>query len=114
MKFLDRPPRFLFFTGKGGVGKTSIACATAITLARNHVGVDFADLYTDFEFVLVLGKTNIVHFHAPHHALDAVFAPGFFDFQTAMVPQRIPRAFEQLDVAHIGNYTAKIGFVSDN
>jgi arsenite/tail-anchored protein-transporting ATPase len=33
MKFLDRPPRFLFFTGKGGVGKTSIACATAIHLA---------------------------------------------------------------------------------
>ncbi len=32
-KFLDRPPRFLFFTGKGGVGKTSLACATAITLA---------------------------------------------------------------------------------
>lgn len=34
MKFLDDPPRFLFFTGKGGVGKTSIACASAITLAR--------------------------------------------------------------------------------
>ncbi|MGZ4524007.1 MAG: arsenical pump-driving ATPase [Mycobacteriaceae bacterium] len=34
MKFLTDPPRFLFFTGKGGVGKTSIACATAITLAR--------------------------------------------------------------------------------
>ncbi|MDO8846696.1 arsenical pump-driving ATPase [Methylicorpusculum sp.] len=33
MNFLDRPPRFLFFTGKGGVGKTSIACATAICLA---------------------------------------------------------------------------------
>lgn len=33
MQFLDRPPRFLFFTGKGGVGKTSIACATAIHLA---------------------------------------------------------------------------------
>lgn len=34
MKFLDQPPRFLFFTGKGGVGKTSIACATAIHLAE--------------------------------------------------------------------------------
>ena len=34
MKFLNDAPRFLFFTGKGGVGKTSIACASAITLAR--------------------------------------------------------------------------------
>ena len=34
MKFLQQPPRFLFFTGKGGVGKTSIACATAIALAQ--------------------------------------------------------------------------------
>lgn len=33
MKFLERPPRFLFFTGKGGVGKTSIACASAMQLA---------------------------------------------------------------------------------
>ena len=33
MNFLDHPPRFFFFTGKGGVGKTSIACATAVTLA---------------------------------------------------------------------------------
>ena len=33
LKFLDQPPRFLFFTGKGGVGKTSIACATALQLA---------------------------------------------------------------------------------
>lgn len=33
MHFLDQPPRFLFFTGKGGVGKTSIACATAVQLA---------------------------------------------------------------------------------
>jgi arsenite-transporting ATPase len=33
MRFLESPPRFLFFTGKGGVGKTSIACATAVELA---------------------------------------------------------------------------------
>lgn len=29
---LVHPTRYLFFTGKGGVGKTSLACATAITL----------------------------------------------------------------------------------
>ncbi|WP_191486894.1 arsenical pump-driving ATPase [Pseudomonas sp. FEN] len=33
MHFLENAPRFLFFTGKGGVGKTSIACATALQLA---------------------------------------------------------------------------------
>ena len=33
LHFLNDPPRFLFFTGKGGVGKTSIACASAVTLA---------------------------------------------------------------------------------
>jgi arsenite-transporting ATPase len=33
MQFLDDLPRHVFFTGKGGVGKTSIACATAVHLA---------------------------------------------------------------------------------
>jgi arsenite-transporting ATPase len=36
MKFLQQSPRFLFFTGKGGVGKTSIACATAVQLAETN------------------------------------------------------------------------------
>lgn len=39
MKFLKHPPRFLFFTGKGGVGKTSVACATAVRLASEGLRV---------------------------------------------------------------------------
>ena len=34
IELLHNPPRFLFLTGKGGVGKTSIACAAAVDLAR--------------------------------------------------------------------------------
>ena len=34
MPFLELDTRVLFFTGKGGVGKTSLACATAIAAGR--------------------------------------------------------------------------------
>lgn len=33
MEFLNHPTRHLFFTGKGGVGKTSVACAVAVWLS---------------------------------------------------------------------------------
>ena len=35
MNLLQNPTRNLLFTGKGGVGKTSIACATAVSLAES-------------------------------------------------------------------------------
>ena len=34
MSFIDDATRYLFFTGKGGVGKTSIACASGVALAE--------------------------------------------------------------------------------
>ena len=34
LRFLDRAPKTLFFTGKGGSGKTSVAAAAAIALTR--------------------------------------------------------------------------------
>jgi arsenite-transporting ATPase len=38
-RFLEYATRFLFFTGKGGVGKTSLACATSIALADHGARV---------------------------------------------------------------------------
>ncbi|MRR12641.1 arsenical pump-driving ATPase, partial [bacterium] len=37
--FLEAPTRFLLFTGKGGVGKTSLACASAVALADSGARV---------------------------------------------------------------------------
>ena len=39
LPFLTNLPRFVFFTGKGGVGKTSLACATAVRLAERGARV---------------------------------------------------------------------------
>jgi arsenite-transporting ATPase len=39
IRALDTPTPFLFFTGKGGVGKTSLACATAVGLAYRGLQV---------------------------------------------------------------------------
>lgn len=33
LNLLQQPTRFLFFTGKGGVGKTTLSCAAALTMA---------------------------------------------------------------------------------
>lgn len=61
MDFLDRTPRNLFFTGKGGVGKTSVACATAIALADRgrHVLLVSTDPASNLDEVLEtrLGST---------------------------------------------------------
>lgn len=51
------PTRVLFFTGKGGVGKTSAACATAIALARagRRVLLISTDPASNLDEVLAIG-----------------------------------------------------------
>jgi arsenite-transporting ATPase len=54
---LPRPTQFLFFTGKGGVGKTSSACATALQLARasKRVLIVSTDPASNLDAVLATG-----------------------------------------------------------
>jgi len=72
MDFLQATERHLFFTGKGGVGKTSIACATAIALADNGRRVLLVSTDPASNLDEVLGVTL-----SPHSmAIPAV--PGLF------------------------------------
>lgn len=52
--------KFLFFTGKGGVGKTSTACATAVTLADEgkKILLVSTDPASNLQDVLEIGLTN--------------------------------------------------------
>lgn len=52
--------KYLFFTGKGGVGKTSTACATAVTLADNgkHVLLVSTDPASNLQDVFNTELTN--------------------------------------------------------
>ncbi|MCW0220700.1 MAG: arsenical pump-driving ATPase, partial [Prosthecobacter sp.] len=52
--------RFLFFTGKGGVGKTSLSCATALKLAEagKHVLLVSTDPASNLDEVLETKLTN--------------------------------------------------------
>ena len=57
---LDAPTPFLFFTGKGGVGKTSLACATAISLADRGLRVLLVstDPASNLDEMLEVGLTD--------------------------------------------------------
>lgn len=57
---LEHPTRFLFFTGKGGVGKTSVACATALALADrgNAVLIVSTDPASNLDEILGVPLSN--------------------------------------------------------
>ncbi len=60
-----RPPRYLFFSGKGGVGKTSLSSATAVWLGRQghnvlHVSTDLQKSLNDIYEQEILEKPTPV------------------------------------------------------
>ncbi len=72
MDFLDRPTRNLFFTGKGGVGKTSLASAAAVTLADRGLKVLLVSTDPASNLDEVLGTT------LSHHPTPVAGAPNLW------------------------------------
>lgn len=72
MSFLDEPSRYLFFTGKGGVGKTALSCATALKLADagNRVLLVSTDPASNLDQMLGVQLTN--------HPAQVAGVPGLF------------------------------------
>ena len=73
MEFLKSPTRNLFFTGKGGVGKTSVACATAVRLADASKRVLLVSTDPASNLDEVLG-TPLEHHPTPVPAIPNLFA----------------------------------------
>lgn len=69
MDFLLKPARYLFFTGKGGVGKTSLSCAAAVFLADqgNRVFLVCTDPASNLSEVLgaPIGASPVHHPEVP-------------------------------------------------
>lgn len=112
MLFLNDTPRFLFFTGKGGVGKTSIACATAVRLANEGkrvllvstdpasnvgqvFGVTIGDVITPIPFVAGLDALEIDPQEAAQNYRDKIVGP----LRGVASEQEVRSAEEQLSGA---------------
>ncbi|HYP75714.1 MAG TPA: arsenical pump-driving ATPase [Polyangiaceae bacterium] len=111
-KLVQNPTRILFFTGKGGVGKTSAACATAIALADagkrvllvstdpasnldEVLGVALSGAPTQVPNVPGLAALNIDPVQAAHDYRERVVAP----YRGALPVEAIKSIEEQLSGA---------------
>jgi arsenite/tail-anchored protein-transporting ATPase len=75
LPFLVTPPRHLLFTGKGGVGKTSVAGASAVALAERgrRVLLVSTDPASNLNAVL---KTPFGVEPTPVRGMGGLFAPN--------------------------------------
>jgi arsenite-transporting ATPase len=74
MQFIDNATRYLFFTGKGGVGKTSLSCAASVALADSgkHVLLVSTDPASNLDEVLRVKLSSTPTFVAGMPGLWAV------------------------------------------
>lgn len=70
---LAKPTRYLFFTGKGGVGKTSLACAVALALSDMGRSVLLVSTDPAFNLDEVLG-TQLTGIATPVLGAAGLFA----------------------------------------
>ncbi len=94
MKWLCKPTRFMFFTGKGGVGKTSISTATAITLADagKRVLLVSTDAASNLDEMLNVQLSN-----------QAVPVPGVSGLSLINIdPDAAAQAYRQRVIAQMG------------
>lgn len=94
MTWFSHPTRFLFFTGKGGVGKTSIATATAIALADagHRVLLVSTDAASNLDEMLNMTLSN-----------QPVAVPGVQGLDLINIdPDDAARAYRQRVIAQMG------------
>jgi arsenite-transporting ATPase len=91
MSFLDSPPRFMFFTGKGGVGKTALSCATALRLADagKKLLLVSTDPASNLDQMLGTALTN--------HPTPVAGAPGLFAMN--IDPEKAADAYRERVIA---------------